>query len=162
MELTAIIEIPKGSKNKYEVDEKTGDIMLDRVLYGSEQFPFEYGYIKDTIGEDEDPMDVVLLTSNPTFPGCVVRIVPVGYLEMEDESGIDHKVIAVPVAKVDPRWSHVVDIKDLTEHQLKEIKNFFETYKILEPNKWVKVQGFKSKKDAEKLIVEAQKRFKSA
>ncbi|MDP3900771.1 MAG: inorganic diphosphatase [bacterium] len=162
MEIRLIIEIPKGSKNKYEVDEKTGKIMLDRALYGSESFPFEYGYIEGTLGEDGDPMDVVLLCSNPTFPGCVIDAEPIGYLEMEDESGVDNKVIARAKAKIDPRWGHVDDVKDLPPHLLNEIKNFFETYKMLEPGKWVKVQNFRSRKAAEKLIEEARERAKLA
>lgn len=155
MTIKVFVEIPKGSKNKYEVDEKTGEIILDRVLYGSGVFPFEYGYIKGSKGQDGDPLDVVLLTSNPTFPGCVVEAEPIGYLEMEDENGIDHKVLAVPLANIDPRFSHVKEAQDLTEHQRAEIKDFFETYKRLEPNKWVKVKDFKQKEDAEKLISES-------
>ncbi len=155
MTIKVFVEIPKGSKNKYEVDEKTGEIILDRVLYGSAVFPFEYGFIKKSKGQDGDPLDAVLLTSNPTFSGCVVEAEPIGYLEMEDESGIDHKVLAVPLAKIDPRFSHVKGVQDLTEHQRAEIKDFFETYKRLEPNKWVKVKDFKSKEEAEKLISES-------
>lgn len=158
MSIKLFIEIPKGSKNKYERDEETGEIVLDRTLYGSEVFPFDYGFVQGTKGEDGDPLDVVLLVSNPTFPGCVVKAEAIGYLEMEDEGGIDHKVIAVPVAKLDPRMSHIKDVSDLTEHQKAEIKNFFETYKLLEPNKWVKVKDFKSKGDAEKLVNEATKK----
>lgn len=159
MTIKVFVEIPMGSKNKYEVDEESGELMLDRALYGPNYFPFEYGFIKDTKGEDGDPLDAVLMASNSTFPGCVVKAEAIGYLEMEDEGGIDHKVIAVPVAKLDPRWSHVKSISDLTEHQRAEIKEFFETYKRLEPGKWVKLKEFKSKEDAEKLIEAAQKRL---
>ncbi len=155
MKVRLFIEIPKGSKNKYERDEGTGEIMLDRSLYGSESFPFDYGFIQGTQGEDGDPLDAVLLVSNPTFPGCVVQAEVIGYLEMEDEAGVDHKVIAVPIAKVDPRMSHMKDVADLTEHQKAEIKNFFETYKLLEPNKWVKVKEFKSRQEAEELVKKA-------
>ncbi len=155
MTIKVFVEIPKGSKNKYEVDEKTGEIVLDRVLYGSAVFPFEYGFIKGSKGKDGDPLDVILLTSNPTFSGCVVEADPIGYLEMEDEGGIDHKVIAVPLAKIDPRMAHIKTMNDLTEHQKAEIKDFFETYKRLEPQKWVKVNNFKSKEEAEKLITES-------
>lgn len=162
MNINVLIEIPKGSKNKYEVDEKTGDIILDRALHSSVYYPFEYGHIRETLADDGDPIDVVLFSTFPTFPGCVVKAEVIGYLEMEDEGGIDHKIIAVPSAKVDPRWSHITDVKDLTEHQKKEMKEFFETMKRLEPGKWVKVQDFKSKKEAEKLIEETQKRFKKA
>lgn len=158
MGIKVFIEIPKGSRNKYEQDESTGEIMLDRALYGPEEYPFDYGFIQGTKGEDGDPLDVALLVTNPTFPGCVVKARAVGYLEMEDEAGIDHKVLAVPTKKLDPRWAHVEDVSDLTEEQRKEIKDFFENYKKLEPEKWVKVRNFKSKEEAEKLIGEAIQR----
>ncbi|MDP2641324.1 MAG: inorganic diphosphatase [Candidatus Yanofskybacteria bacterium] len=161
MTIKIFVEIPKGSRNKYERDEGTGEIVLDRTLYGNEVFPFDYGFIQGTQGEDGDPLDAVLLVTNPTFPGCVVKAEVIGYLEMEDESGIDHKVLLVPTAKLDPRWAHVQDINDLTEHQRAEVKDFFETYKRLEPNKWVKIKDFKSKKEAETIIEEAQKRHVS-
>ena len=160
MDINFLIEIPKGSKNKYEVDEKTGEIFLDRALHSSVYYPFEYGHIKETIAEDGDPLDAVFFSTFPTFPGCMVRGEVIGYLEMEDESGIDHKIIAVPTTKVDPRWSHIREVKDLPEHYRKEVKDFFEIMKRLEPGKWTKVRDFKSKKEAEKLIIEAQKRFK--
>ena len=155
MTIKVFVEIPKGSKNKYERDEDTGQIMLDRTLYGSGVFPFDYGFIQGTNGEDGDPLDAVLLVTNPTFPGCVVQAEVIGYLEMEDEGGIDHKVLVVPAKKVDMRWEDVQDVGDLSEHQRNEIKDFFETYKRLEPGKWVKLQDFKSKKEAEKIVEEA-------
>jgi inorganic pyrophosphatase len=158
MEVKVFVEIPKGSRNKYEQDEETGEIVLDRALYGPEVFPFDYGSIPGTKGEDGDPLDVVLLVTNPTFSGCVVKAQVIGYLEMEDEAGIDHKVLAVPIKKLDPRWAHVQDVKDLTEEQKQEIRDFFENYKKLEPVKWVKLQDFKSREEAEKIIEEAVKR----
>ena len=158
MTIKVFVEIPKGSQNKYERDEETGEIMLDRTLYGPNYFPFEYGFIQGTKGEDGDALDAVLLTSHPTFPGCVVEAEPIGYLEMEDESGIDHKVIAIPTEKIDPRWKEVNDVKDLGTHMRAEIKEFFETYKRLEPDKWVKVADFKSREEAEKIIEKAQTR----
>ncbi len=156
MQIKVFVEIPKGSQNKYERDEETGEIVLDRTLYGPNYFPFEYGFIQGAKGEDGDPLDAILLTSHPTFPGCIVKAEPIGYLEMEDEGGIDHKIVAVPIEKLDPRWREVKDIKDLGAHQRAEIKEFFETYKRLEPNKWVKVTDFKSREEAEKLIEKAQ------
>mgnify|MGYP001032707580 CR=1 FL=1 len=161
MTIKVFVEIPKGSKNKYERDEDTGQIMLDRTLYGSGVFPFDYGFIQGTKGEDGDPLDAVLLVTNPTFPGCVVQAEVIGYLEMEDEGGIDHKVLVVPAKKVDMRWEDVQDVGDLSEHQRNEIKDFFETYKRLEPGKWVKLQDFKSKKEAEKIVEEAFTRHDS-
>src|SRR3989344_2755149 len=98
MSIEVFVEIPKGSKNKYERNEETRELMLDRTLYGTEIFPFDYGFAKGTLGQDGDPLDVALLVTNPTFPGCVVKAEVIGYLEMEDEGGIDHKIIAVPVA----------------------------------------------------------------
>jgi len=158
MEITVSVEIPKGSRNKYEVDEKTGEIALDRALYGPEEFPFDYGYIKDTLGEDGDPLDVVLLVTNPTFPKCQVKSKVIGYLEMEDESGIDNKILATPTAKLDPRWAGIEDVKDLSDGQQQEIREFFENYKKLEPNKWVKLKEFKSAAEAQALIEEGRKR----
>lgn len=160
MDIQVFVEIPKGSNQKYELDEDTGTIKLDRTLYGPMYFPFEYGFIRETLGEDKDPLDVVLLASFPTFPGCVVEAKAVGYLEMEDEAGIDTKIIAIPKEKIDPRFSNIEDVSDLTEQQKKEIKEFFENYKNLEPGKWVKLKDFKSKEEAERMIEEAQKRYK--
>ncbi|MBI2003214.1 MAG: inorganic diphosphatase [Candidatus Wildermuthbacteria bacterium] len=159
MTINILVEIPKGSHNKYEVDEESGRIKLDRVLHGATHFPFEYGSVENTRGEDGDPLDVVLLSSAPTFPGCTVKAELIGYLEMEDEGGIDHKMIAVPVAKIDPRWSHIREISDLQEHSRAEIKDFFEIYKRLEPGKWVKTKEFKSRKEAEEILANAQKKY---
>lgn len=159
MSIQIFVEMPKGSKNKYERNEETGEIMLDRAFYGSSQIPFDYGFIKETKGEDGDPLDAVLLVTHPTFPGCVVDAEVVGCLEMEDEGGIDHKIIAVPKAKLDPRWAHVKDINDLTEHQKAEIKEFFDTYKKLEPNKWVKTGEFWTKEKALELVEAAHARL---
>jgi inorganic pyrophosphatase len=156
MEILIFIEIPKNSKLKFEFDEKLGGIKLDRVLYGSNYFPFEYGFIKGTKGKDDDPLDVILLSSFSTFPGCLIKARVIGVLEMEDEKGIDDKILAVPVEKVDPRFSEIKNISDLSSHLKLEIKEFFETYKRLEPGKWVKLKDFKSKEEAEKIIKEAQ------
>jgi inorganic pyrophosphatase len=158
MEILVFVEIPKNSKLKFEFDEELKAIKLDRVLYGPNYFPFEYGFVKDTLGEDGDPLDCVLLSTFPTFPGCIVKARPIGILEMEDEAGIDTKILAVPVEKIDPRFAHIQDVNDLPEHTKKEIKEFFETYKRLEPGKWVKLKDFKGKEIAEKIIEEAKKR----
>lgn len=155
--ILVFVEIPKGSYQKYEFDKELGGIKLDRTLYGPMYFPFEYGFIKDTLGEDGDPLDCVLITTFPTFPGCLVWARPIGILEMEDEEGIDHKILALPEEKIDPRLSEIKDIKNLPEHTKKEIREFFENYKNLEPGKWVKLKDFKSKKEAEKLIAQAKK-----
>jgi inorganic pyrophosphatase len=156
--IVVFVEIPKGSCQKYEFDEELGGIKLDRTLYGPSYFPFDYGFIKDTLGEDGDPLDCILLSAFPTFPGCLVQARPIGILEMEDEAGIDHKILALPEEKVDPRMTHIKEIEDLPEHTKKEIKEFLENYKNLEPEKWVKLKDFKDKKEAEKVIEEAKKR----
>ncbi|MGC9031381.1 MAG: inorganic diphosphatase [Minisyncoccia bacterium] len=160
MEIKIFVEIPKFSKQKFEYDEELKAIKLDRTFYGPVYSPFEYGFILGTRGEDGDPLDVVLLSTFPTFPGCIVKARTVGVLEMEDEEGIDNKILAVPVEKIDPRFSHIKNISDLQEHTKKEIKNFFENYKSLEPGKWVKLRDFKDNNFAEKLINEAIEREK--
>jgi len=129
MEVLIFVEIPKGSNLKFEFDEELKAIKLDRVLYGPNYFPFEYGFIMGTKGKDGDPLDCVLLSSFPTFPGCIVKARVIGLLEMEDEEGIDTKILAVPQEKIDPRFKEIQDVKDLSEHTKKEIKEFFETYK---------------------------------
>lgn len=161
MTIKVFVEIPKGSRQKYEYDEELGAIKLDRALYSAVYFPFEYGSIKETLGEDGDPLDVVLLSSFPTFPGCIVESEAIGLLEMEDEEGIDTKIIAVPIKKIDPRLSFIKDINNIPEHQKKEIKEFFETYKNLEPGKWVKLKEFRPKNLAEKIIEEGIKRYQA-
>lgn len=157
MKIDICIENPKGTSNKYELNKETGKIMLDRALYSSVFWPFEYGFIEGTLSEDGDPLDAVVLVNEPTFPGCVIPSKIIGMLDMEDESGIDYKIIAVPDDKIDPRFKHINSVDDLTEHQKKEIQEFFETYKRLEPNKWVKVVGFKSKEEAEAIIEKCKK-----
>jgi inorganic pyrophosphatase len=157
MKINIFIENPKGTSNKYELDKESGRIMLDRALYSSVFWPFEYGFIENTLSEDGDPLDAVVLVNEPTFPGCVIPSKIIGMLNMEDESGIDYKIIAVPDDKIDPRFKHINSIDDLTEHQRKEIQEFFEVYKRLEPNKWVKVTGFESKETAEEIIDKCKK-----
>jgi len=151
----AIIEIPAGSRNKYEIDKETNIIKLDRVLYSSVTYPAEYGYIPNTLSLDGDPLDILVLSSEPTFPGCVVPARVVGYLEAIDRGFKDEKLIAVP--NVDPRFNHVTDINDIPEHQLKEIKNFFATYKLLQDMEVI-VNDFHNSKEAETLIEEAMTR----
>lgn len=146
-EITAIIEINKGSKNKYEVDKKTGLIALDRVAHTAQDFPFDYGFVPKTLWDDDDPIDVVVLTTYPLFPGVLVRVRPVAIMNMIDSGDADDKVIAVPVD--DPRWSEVKDLQDINPHTLKEIEHFYSTYKKLQ-NKEVSVNGFKGKEEAEK------------
>ena len=159
--VVVFVEIPKNSKLKYEFDEKMGTIKLDRVLYGPNYFPFEYGFIKETLAEDSDSLDAVLLSSFPTFPGCLVEAEIIGVLEMEDEGGIDNKILTKPLEKVDPRFKEIRDVADLPSHLKSEIREFFETYKRLEPKKWVKLKKFKPKKEAEKMVKQAWERFRT-
>jgi len=144
-----IIEIPKGSRNKYEIDEKTGIIRLDRVLFSSVHYPTDYGYIPDTKSADGDPLDVLVIVEEPSFPGCHVEVRPIGVLRMQDEEGIDEKILAVPVA--DPRFDGIDDISQLQQHWLAEIENFFNTYKMLE-SKETTIEGWDGVKQARALI----------
>ena len=129
--VVAFIEIPRGSRNKYEFDEGTGRLRLDRVLYSSVHYPTDYGFIPDTLAEDGDHLDILVLMQEPTFPGCIIDARPIGGLDMSDEKGPDFKVLAVPVG--DPRYQHVTDLSHLGDHWLREIETFFATYKLLEP-----------------------------
>lgn len=146
-EITTIVEIQKGSKNKYEIDKKTGLISLDRVAHTAQDFPFDYGFIPQTLWDDNDPIDVVMLTTYPLLPGILVSVRPVAIMNMIDGGDADDKIIAVPIS--DPRWSDTKDLKDINPHTLKEIEHFYSTYKKLQ-NKEVSVTGFKGKADAEK------------
>lgn len=146
----AIIEIPRGSRNKYEVDHETGRVYLDRVLFTSMVYPTDYGFFENTLGLDGDPVDVLVLLEYPLFPGVGVSVRPVGVFNMTDEAGVDSKVIAVPAK--DPRWQHIQDEGDIPEHTKREIEHFFEHYKDLEPGKWVKTEGWGSAADAEAIV----------
>lgn len=128
-EINVIIEIPKGSANKYEVDKETGLIKLDRANYSSAPYPFDYGFAPQTLWEDGDPLDVVVLTTFPLHPGILVAVRPVAVMDMVDSGESDYKIIAVPVE--DKRWDDVQDLADLNKHSLKEYQHFFETYKAL-------------------------------
>ena len=156
MEIKVFVEIPKFSKQKFEFDEELQKIKLDRTIYGPMYFPFEYGFILGTKGGDGDSLDCVLFSSFPTFPGCIVEAEPIGLLEMEDEAGIDTKILARPLEKIDPRFKEIKDINDLSEHLKKEVREFFETYKRLESDKWVKLNEFKGKKEAENIILKSK------
>lgn len=136
----AIVEIPRGSRNKYEIDRTDGSIRLDRVLYSSVHYPTDYGFIIGTKADDGDALDVLILVEEPTFPGCKVKVRPIGVLMMRDEKGIDEKILAVPIA--DPRFEDIRDISQVQRHWLAEIENFFNTYKLLEA-KESRVEGWK-------------------
>lgn len=154
----AIIEIPMGTKNKYEIDKTKGRIKLDRVLYSEMTYPAEYGYIEETLAEDNDPLDILVLASTETFPGCIVDARVIGYLDMVDNDEKDHKVIAV--MDKDPRFDDIHTIDDVAKHTMREIKHFFQTYKDLQENKKVEVYDFHSKEDALQLIEDSLNRYK--
>ncbi|MBP2457524.1 inorganic pyrophosphatase [Clavibacter michiganensis] len=145
-----VVEIPKGSRNKYEVDHETGRVYLDRVLFTSFVYPTDYGFFENTLGLDGDPVDVLVLLEYPVFPGVGVSIRPVGVFNMSDEAGIDSKVIGVPAK--DPRWAHIQDIDDVPQQTRNEIEHFFEHYKDLEPGKWVKTEGWGDAAEAERIV----------
>ncbi len=161
-EIYVVVEIPMNSYVKYEVDKETGAIFVDRILYTAMIYPFNYGFIPSTLEEDGDPVDVLVLSHEPVFPGAVIPARPIGLLEMEDEEGPDSKVIAVPTVKIDPRWANVNSINDLPKAYLDKIKHFFEHYKELEPGKWVKVKEWKGPEEAKKRIIAAIDRFKKS
>ncbi|BCD62114.1 inorganic pyrophosphatase [Nitratiruptor sp. YY08-26] len=156
----ALIEIPYGSNIKYEVDKESGAIFVDRIMYSAMYYPANYGFVPNTLAADGDPADILVLTDYPLIPGSVIKSRLIGVLVMEDESGMDEKLLAVPVTKVDPTYADINDIHDLPQHTLDKIKNFFETYKILEPNKWVKVKEYKGKDEATKILEEAIQNYK--
>lgn len=145
-----VIEIPKGSRNKYEVDHETGRVYLDRVLFTSFVYPTDYGYFENTLGLDGDPVDALVLLEYPAFPGVGVKVRPVGVLNMSDEAGSDAKVVVVPAK--DPRWTHIQDITDVPEQTRKEIEHFFARYKDLEPNKFVNIEGWGDAAEAEAIV----------
>ncbi len=146
------VEIPSGSRNKYEYDHARHRFVLDRVLYSSVHYPADYGFIEGSMAEDGDPLDVLVLIAEPTFAGCVVRARPVGVLDMTDEKGHDYNILAV--AHDDPRWDRVSSMADVSPHRLLEIENFFETYKTLE-KRMTEVEGWLSVEDAWRIIDEA-------
>ncbi|WP_066517193.1 inorganic diphosphatase [Curtobacterium ammoniigenes] len=149
-----VIEIPKGSRNKYEVDHETGRVFLDRVLFTSFVYPTDYGFFENTLADDGDPVDALVLLEYPLFPGVGVKVRPVGVFKMSDEAGNDAKIICVPAK--DPRWQHIQDIADVPQAQQDEIAHFFERYKDLEPGKFVKAEGWGDAAEAEEIIQAGQ------
>jgi inorganic pyrophosphatase len=153
---TAMIEIPKGSRNKYEYDHKTHAIKLDRFLYSSVVYPTDYGFIPDTLSLDGDPLDVMVLVSEPTFPGCVIEVKPIALFRMEDDKGIDDKVLAVPCS--DPNWNQLETLNDIAKQMQDEIAHFFSIYKDLE-QKRVTVEGWFSREEAIEEIKASRERY---
>lgn len=157
-EMNVIIEINKGSNNKYEIDKKTGLIALDRALHTAQIFPFDYGFVPQTLWHDNDPLDVMVLTTYPLIPGVLVKARPVAIMNMTDSGEGDDKIIAVPCD--DPRWDNVLDLTDINKHTLKEIEHFYSTYKKLQ-NKVIEVHGFKGKAEAESSFEEGLAIYKA-
>ena len=160
MEFDVTIEIPKGHRNKYEVDHETGRIRLDRMLFTSMAYPSDYGYVEDSLGEDGDPLDALVLLDEPTWPGCLVRARPIGMFHMRDEAGGDDKILCIPAG--DPRKDHITELEDISEFDRLEIQHFFETYKDLEPGKSVEGAHWAGRADAERVIKEAIQRATDA
>jgi len=161
-EIYVLIEIPLGSNIKYEMDKETETIFVDRILFTSMVYPFNYGYIPGTLEEDGDPVDVLVLGYDPVVPGSIIKARPIGVLEMEDEKGYDMKVIAVPVSKIDPRFEDIKDVEDIPSIIKEKIKHFFEHYKELEPGKWVKIKDWKNVSFAKEKISSAIERYKKS
>jgi|SRR5918912_2091539 inorganic pyrophosphatase len=159
-EINVIIEIPKGSNIKYEIDDETGAVFVDRKLFTAMFYPCNYGFIPQTKEKDGDPVDVLVLGNDPVVPSAVMRANPVGVLITADEEGEDAKVVAVPITKVDPTFSDVKDIDSIPQYIQDQIKHFFEHYKELEKGKYVKVKGWENKESAKKKIIEAMETYK--
>ncbi|PIY69060.1 inorganic diphosphatase [Candidatus Roizmanbacteria bacterium CG_4_10_14_0_8_um_filter_39_9] len=151
-EVNVVIEIPQGSPIKYEMDKESGFMKVDRFAFTTMVYPFNYGFVPNTHAEDGDPVDVLVISTYPVHPGAYIACRPIGMLEMEDEEGIDTKILAVPTKKVDPFFADVEDIEDLNETVKKKVQHFFNHYKELEVNKWVKTKNFLPKKKALEVI----------
>jgi inorganic pyrophosphatase len=157
VDVEVVIEIPKGSRNKYEMDHEAGRMRLDRMLFTSTRYPSDYGYIEDTLADDGDPLDALVLVEEPTFPGCLITCRVIGMFQMHDEQGADNKILAVPAR--DPRMEHLRDIRHVPEFERLEIQHFFEVYKALEPGKSVKAEAWANRTAAEVEVEECRKRL---
>ena len=155
MLVTMFVEIPKGSRNKYEADHDTGEIFLDRMLFTATRYPADYGFIPATLAEDGDPLDALALVTEPTFPGCRIRIRPLGVYLMEDQGRPDHKILGVPDG--DPLWADTEDLDDVPEHTRRELEHFFAVYKDLEDAKTDSL-GWGTVDEATRIITEARQR----
>ncbi len=147
-EINVFIEIPQGVSVKYELDKESGVIFVDRFLFTEMEYPFNYGFVPDTLADDGDAVDVLVLSSKPVVPGVVIPSRPIGMLEMEDEAGLDNKIVAVPMPKVDKKFAEYNDVNDIPQKIKDDIKYFFENYKKTEPGKWVKIKEWKGKAEA--------------
>jgi len=157
VEVDVLIEIPKGQRNKYEMDHETGRIRLDRMLFTSTRYPADYGFIEDTLADDGDPLDALVLLDEPTFPGCLITCRVIGMFRMRDEKGLDDKILCVPAH--DPRNAHLTDMGDVPTFDRLEIQHFFEVYKDLEPGKSVQAEAWADRAAAEVQVEACRKRF---
>ncbi len=153
-----LVEIPKGTRNKYEYDKEMKRIRFDRMLFSAVHYPSDYGFIMNTLAEDGDPLDALVLVWEPTFPGCLIKARPVGLFRMDDEQGPDEKILCVPVG--DPMWNTIMKLDDVPPHLLKEIEHFFAVYKELEDKK-TGIEGWEDCPAAEQAIRNAQERFRN-
>ncbi len=158
LSVTVMIEIPKGSRNKYEYDKEKRVLRFDRMLFSAVHYPSDYGFIPDTVAQDGDPLDALVLVWEPTFPGCLIEARPVGLFKMWDEKGPDEKILCVPVS--DPLWNYIESLADVPPHLLKEIAHFFAIYKDLEEKK-TGVEGWEDRDAALKVIRESQHRYRN-
>jgi inorganic pyrophosphatase len=159
VEFEVVVEIPKGQRNKYEMDHETGRIRLDRMLFTATRYPADYGFIEHTLADDGDPLDALVLLEEPTFPGCLIRCRAIGMFRMRDEKGLDDKVLCVPAT--DPRVAHLTDITDVPAFDRLEIQHFFEVYKALEPGKEVETARWADREAAEAEIEACRARLAS-
>jgi inorganic pyrophosphatase len=157
VDVEVVIEIPKGQRNKYEMDHETGRIRLDRMLFTSTRYPADYGFIEETLGQDGDPLDALVLLDEPTFPGCLITGRVIGMFQMTDEKGPDDKILCVPAQ--DPRMEHLRDIHHVPEFERLEIQHFFEVYKDLEPGKMVEAARWADRAAAEAEVERGRKRL---
>jgi inorganic pyrophosphatase len=154
--VTVMIEIPKGSRNKYEYDKEKRAFKFDRMLFSAVHYPSDYGFIPETLAEDGDALDVLVLVWEPTFPGCIIEARPVGVFRMRDEKGMDDKILCVPIQ--DPLWNYIENLSNVPPHLLKEIEHFFSIYKDLE-GKRTEIQGWEGQESATRIIQEAEQRY---
>jgi inorganic pyrophosphatase len=151
------VEIPSGSRNKYEFDKELGGIVLDRRLFTAMTYPADYGYVEGTLAEDGDPLDALVLVSDPTFPGCRIRVRPIGVFHMSDEKGPDEKLLCVPLD--DPSFERIRDVRDVNGELLDEIEHFFQRYKDLEPTKKTETRGWGNRSEASEILAAARERL---
>ena len=160
-DVNVIVEVPVGGHPiKYEMDKEAGALIVDRFLYTPMTYPGNYGFVPHTLSEDGDPIDVLICNTRPLVPGCVINVRPIGVMVMEDDGGKDEKIIAVPAHKLTQRYDKIENYTDMPEITLKQIEHFFEHYKDLEPNKWVKIVRWGDAEEARKLILEGIERAK--